>query len=272
MNGGWPELPSESFGSWSRFYVSLGLISTVNLTFGLLSHFIKSQLFLSEALVAILIGIAFGPKGFDIIFAKYEIGNLLDLARLFYHSSRVVIAIQTMAAGVSLPRSYVFRHWQSLLLLLGPVMLVMWISSSLIVYLIFHQFLTIVEAFLLGACVTPTDPVLVNSIVKGRFADNHVPMHVRTLISAESGANDGAALPLLMLPLLILINLKQSLYCSLSTWLTHVWLYQVLLSIIIGTVVGFSARKSLQYAEYHGLIDKESFLSFSLALAMAVMG
>ena len=35
----------------------------------------------------------------------------------------------------------------------------------------------------------------------GRFAETFVPLNVRALIIAESGANDGLALPYLMLPL-----------------------------------------------------------------------
>lgn len=35
--------------------------------------------------------------------------------------------------------------------------------------------LNFVQALAVGACVTPTDPVLSNSIVKGKFADRNVP-------------------------------------------------------------------------------------------------
>lgn len=145
MSSTWPELPSEHYGQWGRFYTSLGIISTVNVVFGLVSHFVKSQLFLSESLVAVMVGIVCGPKGLDVLFAEYDNSNLLDLAKLFYHSSRVVMAIQIMAAGVSLPRSYVFRNWQSLAVILGPVMLGMWILSSLIFYYIFYKFITLVR-------------------------------------------------------------------------------------------------------------------------------
>ena len=37
----------------------------------------------------------------------------------------------------------------------------------------------------LAACITPTDPILASSIVKGRFAEEHIPEHVRDLLSAE---------------------------------------------------------------------------------------
>lgn len=122
---------------------------------------------------------------------------------------------------------------------------------------------------LVGACVTPTDPVLANSIINGRFGAEHVPHHLRVLLSAESGANDGAALPFLMFPMLILLG--NGFFQTIKLWTLHVILFQILLSIVIGVIVGLAARKSLQNAEYFGLIDKESFLVFSIALAMTIM-
>ncbi|RYO90150.1 hypothetical protein DL762_002875 [Monosporascus cannonballus] len=59
----------------------------------------------------------------------------------------------------------------------------------------------LVDALALGACVTPTDPVLSMSIVKGRYAREYVPQHMRLIISAEAGANDGFGYPYLFLAL-----------------------------------------------------------------------
>lgn len=39
-----------------------------------------------------------------------------------------------MAAGVSLPKAYLRKEFKSLLILLGPVMLFMWIVSGLCVW------------------------------------------------------------------------------------------------------------------------------------------
>lgn len=59
--------------------------------------------------------------------------------------------------------------------------------------------LTYVSALAISACLTPTDPVLASTIVGGKFASTHVPLHVRQLLSAESAANDGLAYPFLSL-------------------------------------------------------------------------
>jgi NhaP-type Na+/H+ or K+/H+ antiporter len=69
--------------------------------------------------------------------------------------------------------------------LLGPVMLSMWLTSSLILYTVFSSHLSVLEAMTLAACITPTDPILASSIVKGRFAEEHILEHVRDLLSAE---------------------------------------------------------------------------------------
>lgn len=69
-------------------------------------------------------------------------------------------------------------------------MTIMWIVSSLIVWAMVPH-LSVLHALAIGACVTPTDPVLSNSIVKGKFADKNVPKDLQKIIVAESGANDG---------------------------------------------------------------------------------
>lgn len=65
-----------------------------------------------------------------------------------------------------------------------------WFSTALLVWALIPG-LTFLESLAVAAAVTPTDPVLANSITKGRFAEKHVPSNVRDIIVAEAGANDG---------------------------------------------------------------------------------
>lgn len=81
-------------------------------------------------------------------------------------------------------------------------MLAMWVVSSGLVYWLMDVDFWV--AVLIGAVVTPTDPVLASTIVTGTFAEEHLPGHVRHLLSAESGINDGLAYPFVFLPLLLL--------------------------------------------------------------------
>jgi len=117
--------------------------------------------------------------------------------------TRLVLGVQLVLAGVQLPSKYLKKEWKSLALLLGPGMTVMWISTSLLVFA-FVPHISFLQALAVGACVTPTDPVLSNSIVKGKFADKNIPKELQKIIVAESGANDGLGYPFLFLPLYLI--------------------------------------------------------------------
>lgn len=126
------------------------------------------------------------------------------------------------------------------------------------------------EALAIGSCVTPTDPVLSAGVLKGRFANKYVPPHVRNIILAESGANDGLGYPFLFLATNLILN--QSPGKAISEWIYDVILYQIALSIVIGLVIGFIARKTLYHSEKNKWCDKESFLVYAIALALFTMG
>ena len=58
----------------------------------------------------------------------------------------------------------------------------MWIVSGLLVYLILG--LPFWVAVLIGAIITPTDPVVASSIVAGGVAERNLPSSLRCAISA----------------------------------------------------------------------------------------
>jgi NhaP-type Na+/H+ or K+/H+ antiporter len=120
----------------------------------------------------------------------------------------------------------------------------MWLVSSVIVYLCVPN-LSFLEALIIAACVTPTDPVLSNSLVNGRFAERHVAANLREIIVAESGANDGFGYPFLFLALCIL---RYSGTDIARQWLVYTVCYEILLGIAYGAVVGFLAQEGLTFA------------------------
>jgi NhaP-type Na+/H+ or K+/H+ antiporter len=90
-----------------------------------------------------------------------------DLSDLTYQITRIIIAIQVLFTGISLPKAYLWRERVSLTTLLFPIMTCAWFVTSLFVWGLIPG-LTFLESLAIGACVTPTDPVLANSICKGR--------------------------------------------------------------------------------------------------------
>ncbi|KAL0075355.1 Cation/H+ exchanger [Phycomyces blakesleeanus] len=246
-------------------------VSVIAATFGglmlfyaLFSLLLKDRLYISEPLVALAGGILLGPACLDWLNFQ-ELTSTPDFTREF---TRIIIAIQVMAAGVSLPKAYLRTELRSLLVLLLPVMIWMWLVSGLCVWWIIPN-LGFLEALVIASCFTPTDPVLASSIVQGRFAETHVPENIRHILLAESGANDGLGYPFLFLAIYLV---QMTIGPALQKWTLFVLGYQIIFSVIIGFVVGYLARKGLQFAESRRLVNKESFLLFSISLALFLMG
>ncbi|KAI5191107.1 sodium/hydrogen antiporter [Nematocida minor] len=240
------------------------------LSFGLLSLFIKERLYIAETTVATIYGLLC-----NYLFKNQEdmlpIGNLKN-PQFMFHFSHIILSLQLVAVGVTVPRIFIKKNWKPLMVLLFPVMLIMYAISSIIIKYVFS--LDWLSAMIIGACVTPTDPVLASAVIKGKFANKYIPSRLRYLLAVESGANDGLGFPLLALPILLKQYSGESnqIFLALKEWLFTTWGFEILLAIIMGVVIGAAARILLKYSVKRMLIDKESFLAYSLALAILVTG
>ncbi|KAJ2963939.1 hypothetical protein NQZ79_g1139 [Umbelopsis isabellina] len=251
-------------GEISPFTETIAVLSGFIVIFGFVSMFVKERLFISEAFVAVVVGIIAGP----LVSNGINPYNWQDTDEITKQLTRCVIAIQVMASGIELPKHYLKKEWVSMAMLLGPVMVYMWLMSGLFIWWLIPP-LNYLESLAIAACVTPTDPILANSVVKGRFAEKHVPAHIRNALSAESGANDGMGFPFLFLAVYLLS--EPTVGEAIGKWFYLTWLFQITLSCVIGLVVGYVARKILQWSERNRFIDKPSFLCFAIALALFLM-
>jgi len=199
--------------------------------------------------------------------------NGTELEELNRNFCRLVLGVQLIIAGIQLPSKYLKTEWRSLAYLLGPGMTLMWLITSMLVWALVPD-LTFLYALAIGACVTPTDPVLSASIVKGKFADKHLPKPLQNIVLAESGANDGLGYPFLFLPLYLITYIGQGAHGhtagkAIGLWFYETWCYEVLLSCAYGAVCGYIANRALHMAESRNWVDKESFLVFAIALAVS---
>ena len=182
-------------------------------------------------------------------------------------AARLTIAISLMGIALRLPSGYPFSRWRSLAVMLGPVMVLMWLVSGMLVYLILG--LPFWVAMLIGAVVTPTDPVVSSTIVQGSMAEEKLPSRVTHLLSGESGANDGLAYPLVFLSILMIEHPPAD---ALTQWLTRVVLWEVGAAVLLGAAMGYAAGRLLDWAEEKGNIEQPSYLAYTLALSLAVLG
>ena len=233
----------------------------------LCSSVIKERLYIGEATVATICGIIFGPHAANLI-NPMEWGNV-DLLTLEF--SRIVLVVQCFAVGVELPRAYMEKHWKSVTLLLIPVMAYGWLITSLFIWWLFRSHLNWLDSLCIAACVTATDPVLASSVVgKGKFA-RRIPKHLRDLLSAESGCNDGMAFPFIYLAVYLIRYRPDANEVALH-WFCVSILYECVFGAFYGVVIGYLARRAIRYAHERDLIDRESFLVFYFVLALFCAG
>lgn len=244
-------------------YIILGGFTSL---FMLCSSVIKERMYIGEATVATLCGVIFGPHAANLIDPKTW-GNV-DATTLEF--SRIVLVVQCFAVGVELPKYYMERHWKSVVFLLLPVMTFGWLITSVFIWWLFPT-LTWLESLVVAASVTATDPVLASSVVgKGKFA-KRVPKHLRDLLSAESGCNDGMAFPFVYLSVYLLqehLDARQTTF----HWIVYTILYECIFGAVYGFLIGYIARHGIKYAEKRDLIDRESFLVFYFTLALFCAG
>lgn len=52
---------------------------------------------------------------------------------------------------------------------------------------------------------------------------------------------------------------------AIGSFVVYVLIYQIVVSLVIGVLIGYTARRALHLAETHKWMDRENFLSFSIA-------
>lgn len=244
-------------------YAVIGIFSTI---FSLVSLFVKEKLYIGEATVAAIVGLIVGPHCLN-WFAPTTWGNT-DYITL--EISRIALVVQIFAVAVELPKKYMLKHWWLVFLFLVPVMTAGWFVVGLFVWLLIPGLL-FAQGLLVLACVTATDPVLAAAVVgKGKFA-RRVPGHLRNILSAESGCNDGMAFPFIFLSFNIVIyGLDVGLI--IKDWVTLTLLYECLFGCILGAIIGYCGRHAIKWCEAKELIDRELFLAFYIVLSLICTG
>ncbi|QNP96361.1 Sodium/hydrogen exchanger family-domain-containing protein [Yarrowia lipolytica] len=247
-------------------HLAYAIIGTFTMIFSVVSLFVKEKLYIGEATVATLCGLIVGPHCLK-WFTPDTWGNT-DYITL--ELSRVCLVIQIFAVAVELPKKYIWKHALSVFYLLFPIMAFGWLISSLFIWALIKD-LRWKEGLVMAACITATDPVLASAVVgKGRFSQR-LPTHLRNLLSAESGCNDGMAFPFTFISLNLILHYGNAGEICKEFFVITV-LYECMTGICLGIVIGWGGRILIKFAESRNLIDRESFLAFYLVLALMCAG
>jgi NhaP-type Na+/H+ or K+/H+ antiporter len=109
------------------------------------------------------------------------------------HLVELALIVTLFSDGLYVERELLRMHWGPAARAIVIAMPVTLALLSVFAHLVFSE-LTWAEAFLLGAVLTPTDPVVTSAVVTAQ----RVPALVRHTLNLESGLNDGLALPFVL--------------------------------------------------------------------------
>lgn len=259
---------------WSQLeptppHITYLTLSLFLIPYALFSLLIRNRLHLSVPPLAVATGILLGPSALHIL-SPHNRWGLTDV--FTQELTRVVLSLQCFAVGIELPAHWFRRrrHAVSVLYLLGPVMTYSWAVVSLLAYVLFTG-ISLPGAMIIGACLSPTDPVLAASVLGASRFSSRVPARLRHLLAAESACNDGASFPFLYIGLAVLTT--PSAAAAVREWFLITILYQCLLGLAIGYVLGVAANKLLRFSEGRRYCDRaEGLVVFYLLLAVLCVG
>jgi len=195
-------------------------------------------------IVFILIGLALSPAGLDVL--HLEAGHtLLDLV----FEVTLVLILFSDASRIDL-KALIKDHNLPLRLLGGGMPLTI-LFGTLGATLLFDV-LSIWEAALLAAILTPTDAALGQSVV----SDPVVPARIRQTLNVESGLNDGIALPVVLILASIAGTGGEGSDRTIADWLLFGG-GQIILGPLVGGIAGYIGAKLIENSTSKGWITAE---------------
>jgi sodium/hydrogen antiporter len=221
---------------------------------GALGSGLAHRSFLSMTAVFVVAGFALGDGGFGVLDFGAGSEFVTDLAT-------VALIVILFRDGLEVEAEMLQTAWR---LPVRKLALGMPITGALIA-LAAHVLTDLgwTESFLLGALLSPTDPVLSSSVV----TNPRVPRLIRHSLNLESGMNDGLALPAVLAFSAALVTNQKDF-----VWYEFV-LQDVGLGLLFGVVLGFAAAWAMPRGRgmLAGIPDHHKSL-YVLGVAFATYG
>jgi NhaP-type Na+/H+ or K+/H+ antiporter len=203
-------------------FEAAALVFGALLIVGALASGLAHRSFLSMTAVFVVAGFVLGEGGFGLLEFDAESAFVEELAT-------VALIVILFRDGLEVEAEMLQTAWR---LPMRKLVLAMPITGALVA-LAAHALtdLSWTESFLLGALLSPTDPVLSSSVV----TNPRVPRLVRHSLNLESGMNDGLALP-------AVLAFSAALSTSSGEFVWYEFVFQdVALGLVFGIGLGFLA-------------------------------
>lgn len=168
----------------------------------------------------------------------------------------LALLLTLFSDGLVVERELLSTHWRPPARALAFALPVTLVLLALGAHVLFPE-LSWAEVFLLGAVLSPTDPVVTSAVVTSR----RVPSLVRHTLNLESGLNDGLALPLVLVLLVLATAGGDPGNAAVEQ------LLETGAGALIGVTVAFVGGRALRYLPGGGITDRyEGVYALGLAL------
>jgi NhaP-type Na+/H+ or K+/H+ antiporter len=215
---------------------------------------------LSGVMHGTVLSISVLAVGAGIVLAEAGVVSVDPDSEALVEVIELALVLTLFADGLVVDRELLRIHWgppTRAIVLAMPITLVL---LALGAKALFSE-LSWAEAFLLGAVLSPTDPVVTSAIV----TSNRVPQVVRHTLNLESGLNDGLAVPFVLF-FLVLAQAEGGAGSEAATLLGEAGA-----GAVIGTALGLSAGWLLHRIPGGGITHRYVGL-YALGIGLAAFG
>ncbi|MEA9390142.1 sodium:proton antiporter [Acerihabitans sp. TG2] len=173
-------------------------------------------------------GIACGPWVLDLLHV-----DIVAHSELTGKLTEIAMVASLFITGLKLRIPFRHHGWRMGVRLAFPGMLLTVAGITVVAHYLIGLSWPMALAF--GAIVAPTDPVLASLISVNDASDKD---SLRVSLSSEAGMNDGSALPILMLALLLMNSTEPVTYLHIGHWVLVDVLWALFGGLGIGYVLG----------------------------------
>ncbi|MCC4767532.1 sodium:proton antiporter [Methanosarcina sp. DH1] len=220
--------------------------------FGLVSRRISGTV-VTAPMIFVTAGMLLSPEGLDLLSFSSSSTPVLSVAELalvltlFSDASK--IELQTLLSEEKLPGR---------LLIIGTPLT---IAFGAIVAAFLLKDITLAEAGLIGAMLSPTDAGLGQAIVN----NTKVPAKIRQALNVESGLNDGGAIPFFLF--FLILARGEALKWPVGTFIVLAF-EQIGIGVLVGAAIGLAggwlSSKAVRVGWMAGLYRKIGFMSLAV--------
>lgn len=238
------------------FIVCMTVLGALLMMLALTSSYLR-WLPVTTSAVCLAFGFAIGPAGLDMLDLDFRQASGW-LERL----TEVAVLFSLFSTGIKLRLRLNNKAWQSAYWLAGPVMLVTIAGTALAAHYLLD--LSWGVSILLGAMLSPTDPVLAGLVQVNSAQDSD---RLRFGLSGEAGLNDGTAFPFVIFALLFLTHGSSD-----WNWVQHWALKNLLWGVPLGLLIGYGMGRGVGHLMiYLRIRNADSTTSPNDFLALALI-